>query len=238
MAFSFNQRLQDLIEHIHQDELLLKSFEDAVRLEDDPRRRMRYQQEAKQLRQSVEGYRQEYQTLEQQMQTGQIQTGHSIQVPTDVQTSMRTVAAQIDQMDAKLNLVLSGQVEVYQQQQALLQQYDANTQAVIGAIAQQLDQTQLALSKTLLNALDAGALSELEMEQMVAVLEQRLPVLMPAQTEVANIINDPGLETKHKLKVCVPIIPFLLDYEGEVELGSGFNIRNAWERVKAKLGRA
>lgn len=149
---------------------------------------------------------------------------------------MQAVAAQIDQMDAKLNLVLSGQVEVYQQQQALLERYDATTQAMLSAIAQQLNPQQLSLSNTLLEALDAEILAEPEMQQIAAILAQRLPALMPAPTDVVKLINDPGLETKHKLKVCVPIVPFLLDYEGEIALGSGLNLKNAWQRVKTKLG--
>ncbi|MEM0980249.1 MAG: hypothetical protein AAGH78_08235 [Cyanobacteria bacterium P01_H01_bin.58] len=237
MTFPFTQRLQDLSDHIRQDEILLKSFEDALRFEDDPRRRLRYERDIQQIKASVERHRQEYQALEVQIQAESRVSESSLS--TQVATDMKTVASQIDQMDAKLNLVLSGQVEVYQQQQALLEYYDANTQTLISTLAKQLDHTQLALSKTLLSALDADAVSEPEMEQLVAVLEDRLPALMPAETkEVASIIHDPGLEAKHKLKVCVPIIPFLLDYEGELELGSGFNIKNAWERVKTKLGRS
>ena len=48
-------------------------------------------------------------------------------------------------------------------------------------------------------------------------------------------IKDPELDVKQKLKVTLPIVPMLVEYEGEFELGSGFNIRSAWERLIAKL---
>lgn len=36
MVLPFAQRLHDLSDHVRQDEQLLKSYEDALRLEDDP----------------------------------------------------------------------------------------------------------------------------------------------------------------------------------------------------------
>lgn len=64
MAINVNQRLQDLADNIQQSETLLKSFEDALRLEDDPRRKMRYDQEVQQIKTSITQYRQEYRQLE------------------------------------------------------------------------------------------------------------------------------------------------------------------------------
>lgn len=224
MPLDFTQRLRDLTDNISRDEALLKSFEDALRFEDDPRRKMRYQQEIQQIQRSVESYRQEYESLERQSQSGTLTT------------EMQTVSGQLDRMDAKLNLVLGGQVELHQQQRMLLDRYDQSTQQILTTLTQQLDETQLALSNTLMEALEADALSEPEMHQMLAVLEDRLPALPPAEAQVMEIVKDPGLEAKHKLKVCVPLIPFLLDYEAELELGTEFNIRNAWQTVKTKLG--
>jgi hypothetical protein len=72
---------------------------------------------------------------------------------------------------------------------------------------------------------------------MLAVLEERFPALPPSQVAVAEIIKAPELDAKHKLKVTLHLVPFLVDYEGELELGSGFNINLAWEKLLTKLRR-
>jgi hypothetical protein len=76
------------------------------------------------------------------------------------------------------------------------------------------------------------------MLQMLAVLEERIPSLPPSsQAEVAEIIKSPELDAKHKITVTLPIVTFLINYEGELELGTGFNIKSAWEQVITKLRR-
>lgn len=222
---SFDQRLQDLIEHVTKDRALLKEYEDARRYEDDPRRKARYLLEIEQLWQSVNRYQQEYDELLKQMHQ------HSAE--------METVAAQLPRMHDNLDLVLSSQVAIYQDlgemQQAFLSHYTQTEQSLIEAVTQELNQHQLAVTQILLNALETNQLSEPAMEQMLAVLAERLPELPPSQAQVVEIIKDPELDTRHKLKVTLPLIPFLVDYEGELELGSGFNIKAAWEGLIAKL---
>lgn len=105
-------------------------------------------------------------------------------------------------------------------------------------IIEQLNQTQLALTENMLNAVAANQVSESEMLEMLAVLESRIPSLpASSQAEIAEIIKSPELDTRHKITVTLPIVPFLINYEGELELGTGFNIKSAWEFVIKKLGR-
>lgn len=222
---SLDQRLQDLADHVTKDLALLKEYEDALRYEDEPRRQARYRQEIEQLGQSANRYQQEYNELLKQV--------------TEQTVKMQTVAAQMQQMDEKLNLVLSSQVAIYQNlgemRQALLSRYAVTERSLIAAVTQQLNQHQLAVTQTLLDALEANQLSEPEMERMLEVLEERLPELPSIQARVVEIVKAPQLDTRHKLKVTLPIVPFLVDYEGELELGSGFNVKTAWKWFVAKL---
>ncbi len=152
---------------------------------------------------------------------------------------MDDIETQLHQMDAKLNLLLNVQdaisVSLNQMRQSFLKRYDAAEEVIIASIVQQLSQNQLAMIQTLLDALEANQLSEPEMQQMLAILEKRIPSLLPSQAAVVEVIKAPELDAKHKLKVTLPIVPFLIDYEGELELGSGFNIKSAWERLMSKL---
>ena len=72
---------------------------------------------------------------------------------------------------------------------------------------------------------------------MLTVLQDKITSLPPNKTASIEIIKDPQFDAKHRLKEGLPIIPMLVGYEGELELGSGFNIKTAWEYLVAKLQR-
>ena len=209
----FHQRLQDLEDHIAQEQKLLKEFEEVLGDQTDPRDQRKYRREIKRQKEL----------------TGQ------------PSTRMQEMGNQLQQMDAKLNILLSSQVAIYenldQMRQDLLLRYNATEQATVEAVAQHLDRNQLLLTQNLLDALESNQVTEQQMQQMLAVLEERVPALPPSQAAVAEIIKAPELDAKHKLKVTLPLVPFLVDYEGELELGSGFNIKSAWEQLLTKLRR-
>jgi hypothetical protein len=221
----FQQRLTDLLDHITQDQKLLKEFEEALAVENNPRTLKKYKKEIKRQQESIDNYRQEYTELEQQLTgipTPQIQVvGNQLQI----------IENQLQQIDAKLNIVLINQ-------DSLLLRYQVSEQAILRVFIEQLNQTQLAFTENMLNAVAANQVSESEMLQMLAVLESRIPSLpSSSQAEIAEIIKSPELDARHKITVTLPIVPFLINYEGELELGTGFNIKSAWEFVIKKLGR-
>jgi len=221
----FQQRLTDLLDNITQDQKLLKEFEEALTVEDNPRTLKKYKKEIKRQQESIDNYRQEYTELEQQLTgipTPQIQVvGNQLQI----------IENQLQQIDAKLNIVLINQ-------DSLLIRYQASEQAILRVFIEQLNQTQLAFTENMLNAVAANQVSESEMLQMLAVLESRIPYLpSSSQAEIAEIIKSPELDARHKITVTLPIVPFLINYEGELELGTGFNIKSAWEFIIKKLGR-
>jgi hypothetical protein len=221
----FQQRLTDLLDHITQDQKLLKEFEEALAVENNPRTLKKYKKEIKRQQESIDNYRQEYTELEQQLTgipTPQIQVvGNQLQI----------IENQLQQIDAKLNIVLI-------KQDSLLLRYQVSEQAILRVFIEQLNQTQLAFTENMLNAVAANQVSESEMLQMLAVLESRIPSLpSSSQAEIAEIIKSPELDARHKITVTLPIVPFLINYEGELELGTGFNIKSAWEFVIKKLRR-
>ncbi|OBQ18075.1 MAG: hypothetical protein AN488_17615 [Anabaena sp. WA113] len=221
----FQQRLTDLLDNITQDQKLLKEFEEELTVEDNPRTLKKYKKEIKRQQESIDNYRQEYTELEQQLTgipTPQIQVvGNQLQI----------IENQLQQIDAKLNIVLINQ-------DSLLIRYQVSEQAILRVFIEQLNQTQLAFTENMLNAVAANQVSESEMLQMLAVLESRIPYLpSSSQAEIAEIIKSPELDARHKITVTLPIVPFLINYEGELELGTGFNIKSAWEFIIKKLGR-
>lgn len=221
----FQQRLTDLLDNITQDQKLLKEFEEALTVEDNPRTLKKYKKEIKRQQESIDNYKQEYTELEQQL------TGISTPQIQVVGNQLQIIENQLQQLDAKLNIVLI-------KQDSLLSRYQASEQAILRVIIEQLNQTQLALTENMLNAVAANQVSESEMLEMLAVLESRIPSLpASSQAEISEIIKSPELDTRHKITMTLPIVPFLINYEGELELGTGFNIKSAWEFVIKKLGR-
>ena len=221
----FQQRLTDLLDNITQDQKLLKEFEEQLTVEENPRTLKKYKKEIKRQQESINNYRQEYTELEQQL------IGTSAPQMQVVENKLHLVENQLQQIDAKLNIVLVNQ-------DSLLNRYQSSEQAILRVIIEQLNQTQLAFTENMLNAVAANQVSESEMLQMLAVLETRIPSLpSSSQAEIAEIIKSPELDARHKITVTLPIVPFLINYEGELELGTGFNIKSAWELVMQKLGR-
>lgn len=222
-------RLRDLADHLNQDQELLKELEDALRLETHPIIKTRYRREIEALRESAHRYRQEYSEM-------------SAQLAGPLTPQVQQIGTQLSQMDQKLDWILGSQSLIYQQltesQQSLLAHYTAREQQVLEAIVSQLNQPQTALTQRLLAAIDQNELSEADAQQMWAVLEERLPELPPAQAKVAEIVKDPALDAKHKIKVSLPIVPLLVNYEGEFELGAGFNLKAVWQKWVNRLSKA
>ncbi|NER51272.1 MAG: hypothetical protein F6J92_32310 [Symploca sp. SIO1A3] len=233
MLSNFELRLKHLEDNIEQDLALRKQYEDELRYEDDPRRKARYERNIKRLQESAESYQQELDELQ-----GQIST--------DISLNTQNVKAKLQQIDSKLTIIMNGQIAIYEDlerlRQLLLSRYEIGEKRIIDAVTKQLNQSNLLTIQAALDALEANQLSEVEMQhilqgtqQMITILQQKGTALPPEQQALVEVLNAPGLDTKHRLKVSLPIIPFLLDYEGELELGTGFNLKAAWQQFRQRL---
>ena len=125
--------------------------------------------------------------------------------------------SKLEHINTRLNILRSSQILIYED------------------LRKQLDENQLFLNQKLQDALDANQLSETQMEKMLALLEEHIPSLISNPEAIADVIKDPKLDIKQKLKVTLPIVPLLAKYEGEFELESEFNLKSAWKKLIAKL---
>jgi hypothetical protein len=174
-----------------------------------------------------------------------------VQVSGEPSGKLRDVAAQLRQMGTKLDALLAGQKAIQENladlRQAVLARFDASEQTIIAAVVERLDQSQLATIQTVLDAIEAGRIPESDLQETLLAMQQALaeiqqrdivfsdPALTTEVEQLAEVVDAPRLEVKHKLKVTVPIIPLLLSYEGEVELKSGLNLEAAWRRLVDKV---
>lgn len=229
-------RLKDLDDNIEQDLALLKKYEDTLRYEDEPRRKAKYQRDIEQLRESANRYQQELNELQRQ-------------IISEPNVHTQTVAIQLQQVNTKLDRLSAGQKAIYENinhlHQGLLARYKDSEQNIIAAITEQLDKAQITTISTILDALEADQVSEGEMQNILQSIHlilttvQQRGIALPAyQKTLAEVINRAELDTKHRLKVSLPIIPFLLDYEGELELGTGIKLKavlqELWVRFRGE----
>jgi len=231
-------RIQQLSDNIRQDLDLLKGYEDELRYETDPRRLARYRREIVRQRESLSRYRQEYDELRVQG-TGGVPAG------------MQDTADMLHQMDAKLDGLLSGQKVIQDDlkdfRKTLLARFDASEQTLISAIVDRLDQNQLATVQSILDGMEANRVPESELQETLNTVQQSLLEIKQNEAgdydskmvrdigSLADVVDDPGLDVSHKLKVSLPIIPLILSYEGEVGLKSGVNLKVAWEGLTARV---
>jgi hypothetical protein len=155
-------------------------------------------------------------------------------------------------IDTKLDALLAGQTAIREDlsglRQAVLARFDASEQTIIATVIERLDQDQLATVETVLNAVEAELVPIGELEETLVAVQHTLSeiqqqgVALPDSTltseefeRLSEVVDAPKLDVKHKLKVTVPIIPYFLSYEGEVELKSGLNLEAAWKRLVAKI---
>lgn len=136
--------------------------------------------------------------------------------------------------------------ELAQLHDSLATRINAASYRTIAAIVQQLSAERAGEIQTILMAIEAQSLSQHEMTKLLTKIEsgmrqalrERLLSNMAQQVSQAiEILETPQLGVEHKLKLTLPIIPFLLDYEGELQLGSRMDLEMAWNWLMSKIRR-
>ena len=207
------QRIEDLEDHVTKDQVLLKAYEDAFRLEDEPIRLARYQYQIEQLNKMVDQHRREYAELQ-----ASIAAQH-------VPLPSTTIEPQLQEIDIRLR-----------------------GQEVVATLAGKLDQQQRAVAQSVINAINAGQIPQAELEEAFTLVARtldemrkqgKLPGELSRQQDLtlkdteklSLMLEAPTLSTDHKLKITVPIIPFILAYESEINVGAVFNLKAIWQRL-------
>jgi hypothetical protein len=227
LAGTLSLRLSDLADNVDKDLKLLKEYEDQLRLEDDPRRRAKCEHEIERLKASASSYQREYELLR----------GYLAESPTQTFVGERS---ELHEIQLKLDALLEGQseldVHLYQLRQGILGRYDASEQLIIRSITERLDQAQASSVQTLLDAIELDRIDQTEMAAMMVASGEALTESHEVE-DIEEIILAPHLDLKHKLKFMIPIVPLLLHYEGEIELGSRVNLEAAWDHLVSKFRR-
>lgn len=156
------------------------------------------------------------------------------------------IQADLTRANEKLDMLQAGQ-------SFLLTCYNQSEERIIATLVQRMELQEIVLTHAIVEALETDDSPAAVLDHHLTVLNEAL-VEIQAQGEriedrqlaadaakVAEAIAAPGLGIKHKLKIGAPIIPGILAYEGEVDLGTKVNLEATWtalqDMVRRKLDR-
>ena len=123
----------------------------------------------------------------------------------------------------------------------IITRFASGEQSIVAALVEKLDQSRAEIVQVLMNALESDKLQETETSMILETTHQVLGRLtergVPQQTvqHIGDVIEDSRLSWKHRLKYAIPVIPLLLQYEGEISLDNGLNLREFWDSLVARL---
>ncbi|MGB3402844.1 MAG: hypothetical protein WBA77_09145 [Microcoleaceae cyanobacterium] len=227
LASIMQMRLQQLEDNVVRVLQLLNDYEVELLDESDPGTKNKYSRRIEQLKQQRDNYERELTAIEKQLMSE----------PQEEQLSK--ITSQLQQIDKKLDWLTDSQAAIHQ---AILVHFTTEEKALIYPIARQLQETQRVEVESVLEAVESNQVSEEETKLIVDQLKQALVLLkkegleLPSDNkEIIEILNSPTLDAKHALKVSIPIIPFILSYEGELGLGTGIKLKETWNQWKEKF---
>jgi hypothetical protein len=221
-------RLQQLDSNVSQILVLLNEYEVELIDEDDPGRKRKYRRRIEELERQKNRYEQELTVLQGQVSSGML-------------PAVQIIANQLEMLDSKLNFILKTQVSI---QQVVLSQFQPVEQNLLNQFTERLADEQLVEVQAVLEAIENNKVSGHEMKHLLLLVQSTLTEvksskmsLPVSQDKLLEVLNLPSLDTKHALKFSLPIIPFILSYEGEVGLGGGLKLREAWQALKGRFKR-
>jgi hypothetical protein len=215
-------RLQQLEKNIVKVVQLLGEYEEELNDEDDPLKKSKYRRRIEDLKKKQIEY--ENELIELQSQSSNEQA-----------PQFQNIAKQLQGIDNKIDLLLDGQSSL---SQALLFHFDSVEQLLVQPFIQRLGDSDLIQVRASLETIDTKELDEEEVQIILTETKHLLTELkshnlsLPVSSkDIDEIINYPTLDTKHSLKLTIPIIPFILTYEGELGTGAGIKLKETWQKL-------
>lgn len=223
-----NARLQDLRANIAKCRVRIKEYDDELIDENDPDLQSKYGRRIAKLKKAIESYSQEYKDLQAQAIDASV-------------APVQTASRELLQIGEELAAVRNSVDVLLVNQKVLLNSFTQHEQALIKTVTEKLNESDRRTVQQTVAAIELNRLTEGEMRlfleqarSAIATVPQTAPI-SPQRNQIEEILDDVSLDVKHKLKITVPIIPLLLNYEAEVGLGSADSLGGVWNSLKSKL---
>lgn len=235
------QRLADLEKHLISNAELLNDYEKLLETETDPRRLKHIQHEIERQKEAIVGYQTQYDELKgsNTIVGGSTPENDAIQAVGDQITELQQ---QITGMELRLTAQHEQtRSQMSAQQEMILAQIDASRRATVAAVTEKLDQQQLETVELLYDIVDRQQIAQWEAENTANMVRHALVELskQPSAAQWQQLLGavDSDAEWQQKLKLTIPIIPMILEYESEVALDVLPALREKWQQLIAKIKR-
>ena len=246
-AYGDEQRLQDLQNNINREAELLNAYEEQLAYESDPRRLKKIQYEINRQKETIAGYRQEADQIQTTLPASAAPESGAVQKQLDdMNKQLSAISQQIDKAETRL---AAGQKEIRddirQQQEAILAHIDAQHRQTIAVLVNKMDANQLELTELMLDAADNQQIAQWQAEQLTLLTQQALMDLkrlrqnQPDAAQWGNILDALASQTgwEQKLKLTVPLIPGILEFESEMAMDVVPALKQAWGILVDKIRR-
>lgn len=205
---------------------LLNEYEEELIDEDDPGKKRKYRRRIEELERQKATYEHEFSEL-------------GTQLKNETYPQSEEISLKLKEIDNKIEFLLDGQYAIGQMLSSHFIREDAQ---LLRPVIQQLSQSESTQVESFLQAIENNQISQqdthivlTEMRNLIAAIKTNKLALSPAEKAVFDVLESPRIETKHALKLSIPIIPFILSYEGDLGVGAGVNLRKLWQSWKTKL---
>lgn len=163
-----------------------------------------------------------------------------------VDDKLDALSRQLSQMEEKLvEEHAATRRTTTEQTRALLARVDERHEATIAVLLHRLDEQQLETVTLLLDAADRQEVARWEGEQLLVLVQQALtdlerlrrgqPDAQQWEGLLAALQQEAGWQ--QKLKLTIPLVPGLLEFESEAAIDVWEPLQAAWARLRAKAGR-
>ena len=248
-AYGDKQRVQDLQRHINREADLLNKYRGQRRRENDPRRLENIDYEINRQKETIAEYREEIAEIQSTLPTTvpPVEQAHLH----DITQRLSAMSDQIDGLvDGQASLVdgqkdlADGQVrisaELRQQQETILARIDEKHRETATILVNKMNSNQLEVTTLLMDAAARQQVAKWEAQQLTILTEQALTDMrknQPDASEWKNLLDALANETgwEQKLKLTIPLIPGILEFESEMAMDVVPALKGAWNTLVNRI---
>lgn len=244
-AFGNEQRLQYLQSNIDREAELLNAYEKQLTYEDDARRLLKIQHNIERQRETIAGYRQEAAQIEAALPAVSATDTDAVQNQlADINQQLSAISQQIDKAETRL---VDGQKairkDIRKQQETVLGHIDKQHRQTIAVVVKKMDANQLELTELMLDAADQRQIAQWQADQLTMLTQQALLDLkqlrhnQPDAAQWDSLLDALASQTgwAQKLKLTIPLIPGLMEFESEKTMDVIPALKQAWGNLMNKI---
>lgn len=236
----WQQRQADLKQHIETDTKLLRDFEDTLRAETHPQRRLSYEQGIERQQEALAKWRRELAKLAGEI----VQDAPSDDLGHQILTEVRALQQTVTQQHGDIQSQLGGlEARLADGQQGILQRIDEQHRQTVSALVEKLDANQVELVDLLLDAHDQQQIAQWQADQLLLLTQQALVDLhrlrqgQPDAEQWQSLLTLLQKETswEQKLKFTLPLIPSILEFESETAVDVLPALKQSWQTLVNRI---